>query len=258
MKIAVTGKGGVGKTLISAILARLFADRNFKVFAVDADPDANLALALGFPEPSKIVPLVEMKKLIAERTGAKAGSPSPYFRVNPKVDDIPDKYFATQGGISLAVMGTVRGGGLGCTCPENAFLKALLRNLIVEREEVVILDMEAGLEHLGRGTVESVDRLIIVVEPGIRSIETAGRIRRLATDIGMSRLEVVGNKVRGDDDRRFMVENLNLDFLGYVSYNDELVNADLKNLPFYEACPEVLEEGKAILENLLGNGEEKG
>ena len=258
MKIAVTGKGGVGKTLISAVLARLFAGRNFKVFAVDADPDANLALALGFPEPSKIVPLVEMKDLIAERTGAKAGSPSPYFRANPRVDDIPDKYFAAHGDISLAVMGTVRGGGLGCTCPENAFLKALLRNLIVEREEVVILDMEAGIEHLGRGTVESVDRLIIVVEPGIRSIETARRIRKLAADIGMSRLQVVGNKVRGDEDRKFMVENLGLDFLGYVSYNEKLVNADLRNIPFYEACPEVLEEGRAILEKLLGNGKEKG
>ena len=177
MKIAVTGKGGVGKTLLSAVLAKLFVARNLKVFAIDADPDANLAHTLRFPEPSKIIPLIEMKELIEERTGAKAGSSSPYFKLNPKVDDIPDRYFVKHDGISLAVMGTVRGGGLGCTCPENVFLKALLRDLIVEREEVVILDMEAGIEHLGRGTVESVDRLIIVVEPGIHSIETAKRIR---------------------------------------------------------------------------------
>ena len=266
MKIAVTGKGGVGKTLICATLAKLFVDKNFKVFAVDADPDANLALTLGFPQAEKITSLVEMKKLIEERTGAKSGSFSPYFKMNPKVGDIPDKYFVKHNGISLAVMGTVRGGGLGCTCPENAFLKALLRHLIVEREEVVILDMEAGIEHLGRGTVESVDILVIVVEPGVRSIETAKRIRKLAGDIGISRLGAIGNKTRNDSDKKFMIENiggqnlnysLGIDFLGYISYNKKLVDADLKNLPFYEVCPEVLDEGKVIVEGLMDGREKK-
>ncbi len=266
MKIAVTGKGGVGKTLISAALAKLFADKNFKVFAIDADPDANLALTLGFPQAEKITSLVEMKKLIEERTGAKSGSFSPYFKLNPKVSDIPDKYFVKHNGISLAVMGTVRGGGLGCTCPENAFLKALLRHLIVEREEVVILDMEAGIEHLGRGTVKSVDILIIVVEPGVRSIETAKRIRKLAGDIGISRLGAIGNKAKNDSDKKFMIENLcrqspdyptGLDFLGYISYNEKLIDADLKNLPFYEVCPEVLDEGKVIVEGLMDGREKK-
>ena len=258
MKIAITGKGGVGKTLISAVLAKLFSGENFKVFAVDADPDTNLALALGFPKSSEIVPLIEMKELIEERTGVKAGSYSPYFKLNPRVDDIPDKHFVTHEGISLAVMGTVRGGGLGCTCAENAFLKALLRHLIIEREEVVIIDMEAGIEHLGRGTVESVDRLIIVVEPGIRSIETARRISKLASDIGLSRFGVVGNKVRKEEEKTLMKTNLvNLDFLGFISYNEKLIDADLTNTPFYKVCPEILEEGKAIMERLVENGREK-
>ena len=251
MKIAVTGKGGVGKTLISAVLAKLFVGRGFKVFAIDADPDANLASALGFPEASKITPLIEMKKLIEERTGAKVGSLNPYFKMNPKVDDIPDKYFVKYEGVSLAVMGTVRGGGLGCTCPENVFLKALLRHLIVEREEVVILDMEAGIEHLGRGTVESVDKLLIVVEPGRHSIETAKRISNLAGEIGITRLGMVGNKIRNDDDRKFITGSLpGFEFPAFISYNEKLINADLNNLPFYKVCPGVLEEGKEILEHL--------
>jgi len=252
MKIAVSGKGGVGKTLISAVLAKLFVGRNLKVFAIDADPDANLAHTLRFPEASKITPLIEMKKLIEERTGAKAGSSSPYFKLNPKVDDIPDRYFVKHEGISLAVMGTVRGGGLGCTCAENAFLKALLRHLIVEREEVVILDMEAGIEHLGRGTVESVDRLFIVVEPGSRSIETAKRISKLASEIGIARFGVIGNKIRSDKDRKFITGSLpGFDFAGFISYNDRLIDADLNNLPFYEVCPEVLEQAKVIVETLV-------
>ena len=252
MKIAVTGKGGVGKTLISAILARLLADRGLKVFAIDADPDANLAHTLRFPEVSEITPLIKMKELIEERTGAKVGSSNPYFKLNPKVDDIPDKYFVKHEGIALAVMGSVRGGGLGCTCAENAFLKALLRHLIVEREEAVILDMEAGIEHLGRGTVEAVDRLLIVVEPGNHSIETAKRIRKLASEIGISRLGVVGNKVRNEEEKTFVRENVSgLDFLGFFSYNEKLIKADLNNLPFYEVCPEVLEEGKVIVEELV-------
>ncbi len=252
MKIAVTGKGGVGKTLISAVLARLFAGRNLKVFAIDADPDANLAQTLAFPEASEITPLIEMKKLIEERTGAKAGSSGPYFKLNPKVDDIADKYFVKHEGIGLAVMGSVRGGGLGCTCAENAFLKALLRHLIVEREEVVILDMEAGIEHLGRGTVEAVDRLLIVVEPGSSSIETAKRIRKLASEIGISRLGVVGNKVRNEEEKKFVRENVSgLDFLGFISYNEKLIKADLNDLPFHKACPEVLKEGKAIVDQLV-------
>ena len=258
MKIAITGKGGVGKTTLAAILAKLFVDKGYRVLSIDADPDSNLAAALGFPQSSKIVPLIEMKRLIEERTGAKRGDPSPYFKLNPRVDDIPERYFTEHDGIRLAIMGTVRGGNLGCTCPENAFLKALLRHLIVEREEVVILDMEAGIEHLGRGTAEAMDRLIIVVEPGSRSIETAYRIKDLAKEIGLKRIEVVGNKMRGDRDRRFVLKNLaGFDLLGFLSYNEKVVEADLENSPFFLSCPEILEEGRKIIMKLDEDEREK-
>ena len=251
MKIAVTGKGGVGKTSLVAILSKLFAEKGRKVFAIDADPDANLALTLGFPNPSEIIPLIKMKRLIEERTGGKIGTLNPYFKLNPKVDDIPDKYFLSHQGINLAVMGSVRGGGLGCTCPENAFLRALLRHLMVEREEVVILDMEAGIEHLGRGTAESVDRLIVVVEPGRSSIESAHRIRDLAKAIGIPRIEIVGNKIRENRDKKFILDTLaDFDFLGFIPYNEKITEADLKNIPFFDYCPEILEEGRKILTKL--------
>ena len=251
MKIAVTGKGGVGKTFLVAILAKLFAEKGKKIFAIDADPDANLALTLGFPNPSEIIPLIKMKKLIEERTGGKIGTSNPYFKLNPKVDDIPDKYFLSHQGINLAVMGSVRGGGLGCTCPENAFLKALLRHLIVERGGVVLLDMEAGIEHLGRGTAESVNRLIVVVEPGRNSIETAYKIRDLAKEIGIPRIEIVGNKIRENSDKKFILDNLNgFDFIGFIPYNEKITESDLKNIPFFEYCPEIVEEGRKILAKL--------
>ncbi len=251
MKLAVTGKGGVGKTFLVAILAKLFAEKEREVFAIDADPDANLALTLGFPNPSEITPLIKMKKLIEERTGGKIGTSNPYFKLNPKVDDIPDKYFLSHQGINLAVMGLVRGGGAGCTCPENAFLKALLRHLVVERMEALILDMEAGIEHLGRGTAESVDSLIVVVEPGRSSIETAYKIRDLAKEIGIPKIEIVGNKIRENGDKKFILDNLNgFNFIGFIPYNEKIIEADLKNIPFFEYCPEILEEGRKILAKL--------
>ncbi len=251
MKVAVTGKGGVGKTFLVAILAKLFAEKEREVFAIDADPDANLALTLGFPDPSEITPLVKMKELIEERTGGKIGTLNPYFKLNPKVDDIPDKYFLSRQGINLAVMGSVRGGGAGCTCPENAFLKALLRHLVVERKEVVILDMEAGIEHLGRGTAESVNRLIVVVEPGRSSIETACKIKDLAGEIGIPKIEIVGNKIRENSDKKFILDALaGFDFLGFIPYNKKINEAELKNVPFFEYCPEILKEGRRILAKL--------
>ncbi|OIN97833.1 carbon monoxide dehydrogenase [Candidatus Desantisbacteria bacterium CG_4_10_14_0_8_um_filter_48_22] len=251
MKIAISGKGGVGKTTLAALLAKIYSDGGKKVFAIDADPDANLAMTLGFPDPSKIVPLVLMKELIEERTGAKPGASSPLFKLNPRVDDIPDKYFAEHDGIKLAVMGTVRGGGLGCTCPENAFLKALLRHLIVDREEVVIIDTEAGIEHLGRGTVEAIDKLIVVAEPGLKSIETAHRIKKLAQDIGIRNIAVAGNKIRNLPDRKFIEDNLkDFDILGYIPYDEKIIQADMDKAAAFEYAPEILEDAKKILANL--------
>ena len=203
MKIAISGKGGVGKTLLAAILSKIFAESGFSVVAIDADPDANLAATLGFPHPEKIVPISEMSDLVEERTGARPGQTAPYYRLNPKVDDLPEKYSVRLGEIKLMVMGRIKRGGTGCYCPEGTLLQALLAHLLLARDEVVILDMEAGIEHLARGTSKAVDKLIVVVEPGRRSLETANTIGKLAQDIGLSNIAAVGNKIRTQSDKDF-------------------------------------------------------
>lgn len=182
MKLAIAGKGGVGKTTLASLLAMVYSAEGKRVIAIDADPDANLALALGISmeEARHITPIVELKDLIEERTGAKPGTSGMFFKLNPKVDDIPDRFSVKKDGVSLMLMGTIKGGGTGCICPESVLLKSLLSHLLLERSDVVIMDMEAGLEHLGRGTAEAVDAFIIVVEPGKRSLQTAEAVGRLA------------------------------------------------------------------------------
>jgi len=240
MKIAVSGKGGVGKTLLSSLLSKAFADSGYSVIAIDADPDANLAATLGFSDTEKITPISEMSDLIEERTGARPGESAPYFKLNPKVDDIPEKYAVKLDGIRLMRMGRLKRGGTGCYCPENALLQALMTHLLIARDEAIILDMEAGIEHLGRGTSRMVDRLIVVVEPGRRSIETAVNIRRLASDIGIEKLAVVGNKIRKQSDREFLESTLSdFDFLGFIPYDQEVVDADLAGRSPLEASEQV-------------------
>src|SRR4030066_571197 len=188
MKIAISGKGGVGKTTFASFLIRAFAEEGKKVLAIDADPDANLAQALGIPHSPDIVPISDMKELIEERTETKLGTMGFFFKLNPKVDDLPDKLSIKIDNIKLMVLGGVKKGGAGCICPESTLLKNLVRYIVLAREEVIVLDMEAGLEHRGRGTAMAVDRLIVVVEPGRRSIETAYQIQRLANHIGLKTL----------------------------------------------------------------------
>lgn len=252
MKIAISGKGGVGKTLLAALLSKIFAESGYSVIAIDADPDANLAATLGFPHPEKITPISEMSDLIEERTGARPGKSAPYFRLNPKVDDIPEKYAHRLDGIRLMRMGNVKPGGSGCYCPENALLKTLLAHLLVARDEVVILDMEAGIEHLGRGTAGAVDALIVVVEPGRRSIETAFSIKQLASELGLKKLAVVGNKIRNQSDKDFLVSSLpGFKFLGFIPYDQAIVDADLANRPVLEASSLVFSTVKDIYQALL-------
>ena len=252
MKIAISGKGGVGKTLLSALLTREFANNGYSILAIDADPDTNLASALGFPHPDEITPISEMKDLVEERTGNKPGQPGSWFKLNPKVDDIPEKYAKRLNGIRLMRMGSVKGGGAGCYCPESALLKTLMAHLLVGTDEAVILDMEAGIEHLTRGTAGAVDKLIVVVEPGRRSIETAASIHRLASDLGIRNLAAVGNKVRSDADKDFMRSALpDFEFLGFIPYDQAITDADLANRSVLTSSTQVAAAVKEIYQALV-------
>jgi CO dehydrogenase maturation factor len=252
MKLAISGKGGVGKTLLSALLTREFARNGYSVLAIDADPDTNLASALGFPNPDGITPISEMEELIEERTGVKPGQPGSLFKLNPRVDDIPEKYAHKLDGIRLMVMGKVKRGGSGCYCSENTLLQALMAHLLVSRDEVVILDMAAGIEHLGRATAKAVDRLIVVVEPGRKSIETATRIKKLAQDIGITGVVAVGNKIRRQEDREFLLKELpGFEFLGFLPYDTAIVDAEISNSLALDASQPVKEEIRKIYQNLM-------
>ena len=234
MKLAVSGKGGVGKTTFSALLIRTLNAQGKHVLAIDADPDANLAGALGIPDADKITPIAEMKELIFERTEAKPGSMGGFFKLNPKVDDLPETLSAKLGNIKLMRLGGVQKGGSGCICPESTLLRALITHIVLARDEVVVMDMEAGIEHLGRATASAVDKLIVVVEPGRRSVDTAGHINKLASEIGLKNIVLVGNKVRSSKDEKFLQDHLNnFKFLGFIPYDESLIEADLDGVsPF--------------------------
>jgi CO dehydrogenase maturation factor len=235
MKLAVSGKGGVGKTTFASLLIRTLNDQGKKVLAIDADPDANLASGLGIAGADRIVPIAEMKDLICERTGAKPGSVGGYFKLNPQVDDLPDALSAKLDNIKLMRLGGVKKGGAGCICPESALLRALVMHIVLQRDEVVVMDMEAGIEHLGRATAKAVDRLIVVVEPGRRSIDTAEHIRRLAAEIALKNIAIVGNKIRNTEDEKFLKTNLpDFEFLGFLPQDDRLIEADLKGISPYD------------------------
>ncbi len=230
MKIAITGKGGVGKTTLSAILCHLYAADGKKVIAVDADPDANLAAALGVPAEAlaKVRPLAEMTDLIEERMGARPGKSGGVFKLNPKVDDIPEECGYRLNNILLLVTGKSKEAASGCYCPENVFLRRLLKHLVVNRDEIVIVDMEAGIEHLTRGTTEAVDAFIVVVEPGQRSIQTANTVKEMAKGLGVRKVFVVANKVRGQDDLDFIKRLLpDAHLLGSIKFSHDIMEADI-------------------------------
>ena len=250
MKIAVTGKGGVGKTTLAAVLARLYASEGKKVLAADVDPDANLGLALGFSaqEVENITPISKMSDFIAERTATNVDSSyGKFFKINPKVDDIPDRFAVEKNGVKLLVMGYVDVGGSGCVCPEHVILKRVISNLVIARDEVVILDMEAGLEHLGRGTADFVDRFIVVIEPGERSVQTYRNVKRLAADIGVKQVNVVANKIRDEADREFVRRRIpEEDLLGFITFSEEVQDADRAGKSPFDISKHAVEEIKVI------------
>jgi CO dehydrogenase maturation factor len=229
MKLAISGKGGAGKSTLAAALSLIMAERGTTVLAVDADPDANLAAALGFTleELRSIVPISKQVELIEERTGAKVNQYGQVFTMNPEVSDIADNYASKKHGVSLLVLGAIKRGGGGCACPENILLRALVADLILYKDQTLILDMEAGIEHLGRATVSGVDTMLIVVEPGMRSIEGANRIVELGTEIGITTFKIVANKVQDAEDELFIRESLtDHELVGVIPFSDELRRMD--------------------------------
>ncbi|RCV62829.1 CO dehydrogenase maturation factor [Methanophagales archaeon] len=248
LKVAVAGKGGVGKTTIAGTLARLLARDGHTVIAVDADPSMNLKFVLGIKENPK--PVSELKDLIFERTNAYSG----IYKLNPKVDDVIRRYGAEgPDGVTLLVMGTIEKGGSGCTCPENAFLRSLLHHTLF-KENTVIMDMEAGIEHLGRGTAKGVDLLLAVVEPGMRSVETVGRIKKLGEDIGIKNMAAVMNKVTDSEMVKTIETKLNamgIPLLAIIPHDPELIKADIENKAPLDVGGDAVEHIKTIKELLI-------
>jgi len=253
MKLAITGKGGVGKTTLTALIAQAYADMGRQVLAVDADPSPCLAGALGFPDElrSQLSPISEMDALIEERTGAKPGTIGGFFTINPRVDDIPERFSVVHRGVRLLEMGSVELGGSGCICPESAMLKTLFTHLLFRKDDILVLDMYAGVEHLGRATVDFVDAMLVVVEPTRRSLGTAAQIKKLANDIGLTRLYLVGNKIRNDDESKFLEsETPGLPVLGYMPADMKVQEADRLNIPVYDHVPALKLTAASIIEKL--------
>jgi CO dehydrogenase maturation factor len=253
VKLAISGKGGVGKTTLAAVLARLFADEGKPVIALDADLDSSLASALGVPDAEGLTPIVEMADLIAERTESGRKGYGKLFKLNPTVSDIPDRFSVLHNGVRLMVLGAPKRGGGGCNCPENVFLRTLLGHLAIQRDETLILDMEAGTEHLGRATCEAMDAMIVVVEPGRRSTALAEHVQQMAKEIGVKRIFLVANKVRSPKDLEALSETLpkGTPLLGAISFDERLMTADLEGRPVEEVGGRLLDEVKAIRSELL-------
>lgn len=253
LKLAITGKGGVGKTTLAALLSHVFVERGQRVLAIDADPAMGLASACGVPpdEAATITPVAEMEDLIYERTGARKGEIGGMFKLNPRVDDIPERFAISSDGIRILTMGTVKTGGTGCLCPENALLRSLVTHLLLRRDEVLILDMEAGVEHLGRGTAGAVDAFIVVVEPGRRSIQTAHSIAGLASDLGIAQLYIVGNKVASESDEIFIADQLpGFPILGYLPSDRQAIEADRSGQAVFNVAPVLVERARTMVDRL--------
>jgi CO dehydrogenase maturation factor len=252
VKIAIGGKGGVGKTTVCAIWAQLFAENGFNVLAIDADPNTTLASAFGIASQQCPEPLIRMKQLIAERTGTGKDAVGAYFRLNPKVSDLPEKYWLEANGLKLLVLGAITQAGAGCACPEGAFLKALLSHTILQRQELVLVDLAAGVEFMGRASVQGIDAFVAVVEPGGRSIETANNIAKMAKELGIGCVGTIANRITEPAQTEVIQSQLkDTVLLGTLRYSRSLQEADLRRAPVFGADAEVTEQLKQAKNKLV-------
>jgi len=249
MKIAVSGKGGVGKSTVAASIALMLAQKGQRVLALDADPDANLAAALGISHTAKINPISAEIALIEERTGAKVNEYGRVFKLNPEVSDVAEKLAYKHNGVELLVLGAVRRGGGGCACPESTFIQALVNDLVLYKNETLIMDMEAGIEHLGRATATGVDVMLIVVEPGQRALDCAGTIITMSKEIGLNNFVIVGNKVTCDDDKLYITNGLaGMQVAAFLPYSENIRGADRDGV---SALAGMGDAERAIIEGLI-------
>ena len=260
IKIAIGGKGGVGKTTVCAIWAQLFAKDGFDVLVVDADPDANLCSAFGISSTQSPEPLINMKQMIAERTGSSKDLVAAYFRLNPKVSDLPDKYAIEVDGLKLLVLGNIKHAGAGCACPEGSFLRAMLSHMILERDEVVLVDMAAGVEFMGRASIMGIDAMVVVTEPGSRSIETALNIAAMAKELGIKQVAAIINKIIDTNQIETIKSQLTtIPLLATVDYNQLVQQADLYRKGVYQASSEVVDQlqqaKKSLMDLILSNAD---
>lgn len=249
MKIAISGKGGVGKTTIMAMLARQLKKNGKEVLVIDADPSPHMAQSLGIENVEKITPIADMKDLLVERSGKTPGSP--FYNINPQVDDLLARFILEKDGIKLMVLGAIQTGDSGCACAENTVLRRLLTKLLLSPTQVVLLDMEAGVEHLGRGTIAGVDHLLIVVPPAQSGVRTAQKIKKLALEVGIPRISFVGNLVQDEEDERFIADALGESPIAFFPDSARIRKTERAGEPVVQAASEVEEAARKILDMVL-------
>ena len=252
MKIAISGKGGVGKTTIMALLANQFKKEGKEVLIIDADPSPHMAQTIGIKDIDKIKPIADMTELLVERSGKVKGSP--FYQVNPMVDDLLKKFMIEQDGLRLMVLGSIQTAEGGCACPENTVLKRMLTKLLLSPAQVVLLDMEAGVEHLGRGTIAGVDHLLIVVIPSKSSVRTAQKIKKLAVDSGIPKISYVGNLIHDEDDANFLNEALGEIPAALFSDSSVIRKAERNGQPLTEVAEQVMGAPETLVDFLQGRG----